>query len=585
MQYLHTLGIKYVFGIPGGAIEPMFDALARSERSGGPQVIVARHETGAAFMADGYARTTGKLGVCCATTGPGTTNLITGVASAYENSIPMLVITAQTALHNFGRRAFQESADTGVNVVGMMQFCTGYNTMVSHADQFEHKLISAIMIALNDSCPTHISIPVDVLKTPIVDPLSCDVPSLITSPRYTDESVVEELYQRIRQAKKTVLVIGAKCREAISVIQKIAFLADADIVNTPDGKGLISPNHPLFRGVIGFGGHESAYETLSAANVDLVIAAGTTLGEWSSNGWDAETLLNRRLIHIDPWEKNLTRSPMARMHVRGNLLAVFQSLLARLESAPVAATPAPAAAQNLDAIDTYREPPSGAWKNQRVKPQWLMHELPQIFPPCTRYFADTGNSMAWAIHHLHPRDRRIAERRGTVAQSEARLQPGRRNPFAALFQVTVEFSSMGWAIGASVGAAFAEPEYPVVCITGDGSMLMSGQEITVALQHKLPVIYIVLNDAALGMVKHGQRLAGAEPIGIDLPPTNFAAMARAMGVNSHLVDCPQALLDLRLNEEEWRHGPLLLDVLIDGEEVPPIGLRLSVLKSRAKRSA
>ena len=122
VKYLELLEIKYVFGIPGGAIAPLYDALARSERRGGPRAVVARHESGAAFMADGYARETGKIGVCCATTGPGATNLITGVASAFTDNIPLLVITAQTVLSSFGRGAFQESSADAIDTVGMYYF-------------------------------------------------------------------------------------------------------------------------------------------------------------------------------------------------------------------------------------------------------------------------------------------------------------------------------------------------------------------------------------------------------------------------------------------------------------------------------
>ena len=131
LSYLEQLGVEYVFGIPGGAIEPFYNALARSERRGGPRSICARHEAGAAFMADGYWRNSGKLGVCCATTGPGATNLITGVASAYENNVPMLVITAQTALSGFGTSAFQKSSCTGINTVELFNHCCRYSTLVS----------------------------------------------------------------------------------------------------------------------------------------------------------------------------------------------------------------------------------------------------------------------------------------------------------------------------------------------------------------------------------------------------------------------------------------------------------------------
>ena len=165
VSYLEQIGVEFVFGIPGGPIEPLYNALARSEKRGGIRSVVARHETGAAFMADGYARNSGKLGVCCATAGPGATNIITGVASAYDNHSPLLVITAQTSIENFGRNAAQESGDTGINTVAMFEPCTHYNTLVSHVNQFEHKLASAIMTAFRSPIgPSHLSIPLDVLR-------------------------------------------------------------------------------------------------------------------------------------------------------------------------------------------------------------------------------------------------------------------------------------------------------------------------------------------------------------------------------------------------------------------------------------
>ena len=147
VAYLESIGVDFAFGIPGGAVEPLYNAFARSERRGGLRSVVARHENGAAFMADGYARATGKIGVCVATSGPGATNLITGVSCAYDNCIPMLVITGQPALPSFGRRSFQESGCTGINVVGMFRHCTGYNSLVSHSDQMETKLANALMRA------------------------------------------------------------------------------------------------------------------------------------------------------------------------------------------------------------------------------------------------------------------------------------------------------------------------------------------------------------------------------------------------------------------------------------------------------
>lgn len=195
VAYLNQLGIEYVFGVPGGAIEPLYNALARSERQGGVRAVVARHETGAAFMADGYARNTGKLGVCCSTTGPGATNMITGVASAYENNVPMLVITAQTAISTFGKGAIQDSSCTGINTVGLYQHCTRYNTLISHPAQFEHKLSAAIMSAMGSPAgPAHISVPRDVMALQaLVNGPSYSLDVLLNQPTLIDDNAVASL--------------------------------------------------------------------------------------------------------------------------------------------------------------------------------------------------------------------------------------------------------------------------------------------------------------------------------------------------------------------------------------------------------
>ena len=256
ISYLNQLSIEYVFGVPGGAIEPLYNALAKSERVGGPRSIVARHETGAAFMADGYARQTGRIGVCCATTGPGATNLLTGVASAYANNVPMLVITAQTSLTTFGKGAFQESSCTGVNIVGMFEFCTRYNTLVSHADQFERKLVTALMTACGSTPgPVHMSLPIDVMRsvTSRSTP-NYDIVRLLDRPAVHDGEALSLLCAMLSDAKNIVFVIGEGASEAIGSVLTAALLLKAKLVTTPHGKGLVSPYHPLFFGVVGFAG-------------------------------------------------------------------------------------------------------------------------------------------------------------------------------------------------------------------------------------------------------------------------------------------------------------------------------------------
>ncbi|RZI43459.1 thiamine pyrophosphate-binding protein [Herbaspirillum sp. HC18] len=577
VAYLEQLGIDYVFGVPGGAIEPIYNALARSARRGGPRPVVARHEAGAAFMADGYTRETGKVGVCCATSGPGATNLITGVACAYDNGVPMLVLTGQPVLPAFGKRALQESACTGINTLGMFRHCTRYNSLVSHPEQMESKLIAALMRATRTPCgPVHLTIPLDILRSPSPQSApSYDLRALLQPSAMIDEQAVELLAQQVHQARNVVMLVGGWCGEAAGAILQFAALTGASLVTTPDGKGLVSPRHPLFRGVFGFAGHASADAALRDESVDLILAVGTSMGEWTSAGW-SDSLLNNRLIHIDESDDHLARSPMAKLHVRGRILTVFERLSERIRNLQSGEgvhkrkqTGATAALERELGLDAKQDSDATP-----ILPQRLMRDLGRLFPPSTRFLADSGNSVAWAIHYLRPQDRRHGERR---TGGERKMTSGRRKTEGGWLRVTMDFAPMGWAIGGAIGTAMGNPEAPVVCITGDGSMLMNGQEISVAVAERLTVIYVVLNDAALGMVKHGQRLAGAEQIAYELPRTDFAALARALGAQAFTVRDPEEFNALDISAICDRKGPTLIDVHIDGEEVPPMNLRMRAL--------
>lgn len=573
VAYLEQLGIEYVFGVPGGAIEPLYNALARSQRRGGPRPVLARHESGAAFMADGYARETGRIGVCCATSGPGATNLLTGVACAFANGVPMLAITGQPALPSFGKGALQESACTGVNTLGMFHHCTRYDTLVSHSDQIESKLVNALLHASKaPRGPTHLSIPVDILRAPIASSVPAyDLNSLLHCAALVDETLMQSLCAEVMQAKSMVIVIGGghSCGESIEAILKLAEMTGACFVTSPDGKGLVNTRHRLYRGVFGFAGHPSADATLRE-EPDLILAIGTSLGEWTSSAW-SDAVLNRRLIHIDSAEEHLLRSPMARLHVRGRIRSVCERLIELLQ----AARPAMEVNIGLKNPDyMLLDLPKFMSDATPLKPQRLMRELSRRLPAHTRFLADAGNSTAWAIHYLQPHDRRVNRQH----DYDARHNGGkRRMGDAGWLRVLMDFAPMGWAIGAAVGGARGNPRCPVVCITGDGSYLMNGQEISVALTEALTVIFVILNDGALGMVKHGQRLAGAEPVAFELPTVDFRLQAESMGIPAHVIRSAADLDALDFDAMAARQGPTLLDVRIDGEEVPPMGLRMRAL--------
>jgi acetolactate synthase-1/2/3 large subunit len=575
---LEKAGVEYVFGVPGGAVEPIYNALARSARRGGPRPVVARHESGAAFMADGYARETGRLGVCMATSGPGATNMITGVACAASNNVPVLAITGQPALPSFGNRPLQEGTCTGVDVLAMFGQCTRYNTLVSHVDQVETKVITAILQALRrPHGPSHISIPVDLLRSAVTPKnLGYDLSVLVRSKScLVDERSVADFDSLLASASKPVFLIGEACSEAVDAIMTLVNLTGALFITTPDAKGLVNAYHQSYRGVFGFGGHASADRLLKEENPDLIVAFGTGFGELDSAGWD-RSLMNTRLVHVDENEDNLIRSPMARLHVRGRIRVICDKLVAsRLEKSG-SARPLPADlgkpagyGVSLHAPDKFHSDASP------IKPQRLMKELSKRFPPTTRFLADSGNSMVWTAHYLQLWNRRGIGRR--VEPFDV-LQE-RRSGTASWLRIALEFCPMGWAIGAAVGIGRANPRCPVVCITGDGSYLMNGQEITTAVEECLPVIFVILNDHAYGMVMHGQRLAEAERIAFEIPKIDFRMMAEAMGVPAHVIESPADFDRIDFAAMLARKGPTLLDVRVDREEVPPMKLRLKTLGS------
>jgi len=589
LDYLEKIGVEFIFGIPGGAIEPLYNALARSEKRGGIKAITARHETGAVFMADAYARNTGKLGVCCSTTGPGATNMVTGVASSYENNTPLLIITPQTSQDKVGKKAMQESGDTGINISGMFHFFTKYTSYVTHVEQFEHKLVSAIMSAFsNPGGPTHLSIPADILKSNVpIKQTSINIDNLLRRPILKDDDAIQALLTELNNSKKTIFVIGAGTKACSGLIAQCINELDIEFVATPDGKSFINPYHPSYRGVIGFAGHKSANRTLQNDAVDTVVVIGSSLGEFTSNAWDQLTLLNNKLIHIDSNHDNFTRSSMAKLQVGGHIPTVLEAILEN-NSAHLKSTQEAPSKSVIDKTQLFThmqidnkktvyfefdEPNKTNHPSAPLKPQYLMTQLTQLFPSNTRYLADTGNNLAWAIHYLNPYDRRFNKRR-----TSKRDEKDRRSDSAGLLQICAEFCSMGWSVGSAIGTALAHPNDPVVCIVGDGSFLMSGNEITVALQEKLNVIFLIMNDQHLGMVKHGQQLNKSADIANKLPNISYALMASAMGIMSYTIETADDLVKLDTGKICARSGPTLLDIRIDAQEVPPIATRLKGMK-------
>lgn len=561
VEYLERFGVEYVFGIPGTPLGPLFDALARSERRGGPRAVLTRHEAGAAFIADGYARESGRIGVCCSTTGPGATNLITGVASAYAEQVPMLVLTPQTKIPEFSFGCFQDSSRDGVDIMGMFDHCTRYNSMVTHPNQLERKLAAALTTALGiPRGPAHLSIPYDIFAADAPGPASFPgLPGLLplretTVDRAALERLGDDVLRVLKGGGKIVLLVGRNGIGHGDEISRFAEMAGAELVTTPRGKAAINPYHPLARGVFGCAGHASARRALSDDTVELILAVGTNLGEWSTSRWDP-ILMNDRMIHIHNDRKCFVRSPMARLHVEGAIGEVFARLNDRIAGElgssaatsfdPDAAAQASYVPAGIQVVNpACCAPAEGAGL---LKAPQVYTELIRRLPRETRFFVDNSNSVPWSIHYFfHPRPES--------------------------YHLSIEFATMAWAVGAAVGGAFGDRRAPSVCIAGDGCYLMSGQEITVAVEQGLPVIFVVLSDQGYGLIRHGHRALGKERVDFDIPPVDFAMMARAAGAEAHTIREAGDFDLIDWQALATRQGPTLLDVMIDPEERPPLAM-------------
>jgi len=600
IEHLRELDVEYVFGIPGGAIEPLFSALARSMISNGPKAIIARHEAGAVFMADGYARESGKLGVCIGTSGPGATNMITGIISAYQDKTPILVITGQPPINTFGSLAFQESTCTGIDVVAMFKHCTAYSSLVSHPDQLERKLVAAITAAYQQQRPVHLSIPMDIAssKHPAL-PNRRLLPPCIKH-NGIDLETTGFLAQELSQAANPVFVIGEGCKEAIGSIINYCEQSGASIVTTPQGKGLINPYHPNFYGVCGLAGHESATDLLNSKKIDLIVIVGSALDQQSICGWQPSDRDLYRVIHVDSNAEHFCRSQYAILNVLGNIKLVFSFLNKSIKAINVPSSqnnqtsskinnkPVPFERRRTERrkqnalhlrdqrnnerrnITTLISPLTRNFHLQDelkylddsspIKPQHLMHELSRRAPNNTRFLADIGNSYLWAIHYLNPRHKMDINNSNYLYMG-------------------MGFASMAWSLGAAIGVALAAPKKPVICILGDGAMLMSAHELTVAVQYNLPIIYIVLNDQAYGMVKHGQKMSAAESTGTELPPVNFAIYAQSIGANGITIKSSHDLDTLDFYSLSQSNRPTIIDIYIDVSEPPPLSDRLKMLAS------
>ena len=552
MKALEKEGVKEVFGLPGGANLPMYDELGKSNI----RHILVRHEQSAAHMADGFGRVSRKPGVCFATSGPGATNLLTGIATAQADSAPMVAVTGQVPVAMIGKDAFQES-----DIIGMANPALKYSYQPRTPEEIPTMVKQGFYIAeTGRPGPVLLDIPKDVQQNEgnIPFPEEVRVPGYHpwTDPDMQNTGRAVEL---LLSAKKPIILAGGGViiSSAFAELQSIAELLMIPVVTTFKGKGAFPENHPLSLGPIGMHGHAEANKLMTEA--DCVLAIGTRFSDRSVGTFE-EFEKNLKIIHmdVDPAEigKNQTTSVAVVGDVRTSL-RIFGKLL--MDKAVRASDDNPWLKHVKETKQYWRE-------NLKIHPgemgaAKILRKLRELLPKESIVTTEVGQHQMWAslfFDAIHP---------GTFFSSTG-------------------LGTMGWGFPAAIGAKTARPDVPVVDIAGDGSFNMTEHSLATAVLEDLPVIVFLINNYSLGMVAQWQRtFYDRRMVGVDLKKcpdyVKLAESYGAQGIRAQSMDELEKAIKDGLNSDV----ATVIDIPIDPEEdvlpfvAPGTGLKDMILPS------
>lgn len=527
-ESLKAHGVTTIFGYPGGAIMPVYDAIYDS----GLDHLLCRNEQGAAMAAIGYARASGKVGVCIATSGPGATNLVTGLGDAMMDSIPVVAITGQVASPFIGTDAFQEA-----DVLGLSLACTKHSFIVQSIDELPEVMAEAFQIAQNGRPgPVLIDVPKDVQFAKIErQPLVYPVPQ----PPSVESSLLEQAKTLLQQAKRPVLYVGGGVgmADAVAELRHFVEITQIPSFSTIKGLGALPADNPYYMGMIGMHGTKAA--NYAAQESDLLLVLGARFDDRVTGKLDSFAP-TAKVIHVDADIAEINKLRRADVAIRGDMKQLLQQLAMPLQ---IDAWRADVQRLKQQYDFTYAEN-SG---DTLINPWWLLHTLSQKRNKNSVIATDVGQHQMWSAQHMQHFDPKN-------------------------YLTSAGFGTMGFGLPAAVGAQKARPQDQVILITGDGSFMMNIQELGAIKRGKLPVKILLLDNQRLGMVRQWQTLffrgRHSETILEDNP--DFLMLARAFDIPGESIEKGgevNAALDRLLNAE----GPYLLHVCIhENENVWPL---------------
>jgi len=498
VRFLENLGVRHIFGIPGAHVLPLYDRLLDSSIT----TVLPKHEQGAAFMAGGYARAARRIGACVATAGPGATNLVTGLANAYVDRLPVLALTGETPTYSFGKGALQESSGQGTSIDQNRLFggITRYHRIVERPDYLDQVFRKTHAILTGpDPGPVLLSFPYNVLREMLTE-----APGVLESPpppvgtgTFFDVTAAGRTVDLLRKSRRPVLLAGAGAVRAgaADTIRHLSATVGMPVATSLKARGILPEDAPLSLGVLGVTSRELAMRYVTE-RADLLILAGIGFGERTSYNWNPQLFEGKNIIRIDADPGQLNRALTPSLPVSGDVGAVL-----RYVSDLIDRTPMNKKANGLqDYRKRYDQP------NIREQDFCLIKEFLQAF---SRFFGNDGIVF----------DDNIIYMQNFVPVRH----PDRYYPNTGI-------SSLGHAIPAAIGARLSSGR-PVAAVLGDGGFQMCGMELMTAVNHKIPITVVLINNSSLGLVRKNQHYNyKSRYISCDFENPDFALLAQSFGI-------------------------------------------------------
>ncbi|PKM43091.1 MAG: acetolactate synthase [Gammaproteobacteria bacterium HGW-Gammaproteobacteria-1] len=540
VRYLERLGVQYIFGIPGAHILPVYDSLYDSPI----ESVLVKHEQGAAFMAGGYARASGNIGACITTAGPGATNLVTGIANAYADKLPVLVLTGETSTHIFGKGGLQESSGEGgsIDQVSLFKGITRYNKIVERTDYLENVLNQAAKILLSDQPgPVLLSFPYNVQKEMVDAAVLDNIHSCRHARSQRDcAQPAQALTELILAARHPVIIAGYGCLRAHAQgeVEQLSALLNIPVTTSLKAKGVISEQSPLALGSLGVTSSGHAYKYI-VDNADLLIFLGTSFNERTSYLWDQTLLNGKKVVQVDLDPAQLEKVFPADLAIHGDIKVVLDGVLTQLDG---------------------REGEAASFERLRAEIERSKAAVTSDYVIFQSGFALVEHFYR-ALEQNFPRGAMIFDDNIIFAQNFLNVGSGNR------YYPNSGISSLGHAIPAAIGARFVEHK-PTFAILGDGGFQMCAMEIMTAVNYNIPLNIVVFNNATMGLIRKNQHQQyGRRFISCDFANPDFELLARSYGIGYKRVET-SADVDELFAGHDLRGAINLIDIVIDKNLFP-----------------